>query len=44
MMNTLTFVTVAVIAEVAVVWVAYSLGVQNGWLKGWEDRSGKGGA
>ena len=44
MMNTLTFVGLVMIVEVAVVWVAYSLGVQNGWLKGWEDRSGKGGA
>lgn len=38
MINTLTFVGVAMLVEVAMVWIAYAMGVQNGWLQGWEDR------
>jgi hypothetical protein len=38
MMNTLTFVALIALWEAAVVWIAYQMGVQNGWLQGWEDR------
>jgi hypothetical protein len=38
MMNTLVFVFFMMIAEVAIVLIAYSLGHAAGWLEGWEDR------
>ena len=38
MINTLTFVALVMAWEAAVVWIAYTMGHQNGWLRGWEDR------
>ena len=37
-MNTVAFAAVIVAGELAVIWLAYSLGWSNGWLNGWEDR------
>jgi hypothetical protein len=36
--NCITFVALVAIAELAVVWLAYSMGHQSGWLAGWEER------
>jgi hypothetical protein len=41
MLNTLTFIALIAIAEAAVVWLAYSLGHESGWLDGWDQRQGK---
>lgn len=41
MINTLTFVGVVMLAEVAIVWLAYCMGFQNGWLNGWDQRGHK---
>jgi hypothetical protein len=41
MMNTLTFVAIVALGEIVVVWLAYSLGHQSGWLAGWEERREK---
>lgn len=38
MMNTLAFVCLAAIAELVAVWLAYRVGHDNGWLRGWEER------
>jgi hypothetical protein len=38
MMNTLTFIALLAIAELAVVWLAYALGHESGWIAGWEQR------
>ncbi len=38
MINCITFVALVAIAELAVVWLAYSMGHQSGWLAGWEER------
>ena len=37
MMNTVMFIALVAVAELAVVWLAYSLGRDAGWLAGWED-------
>lgn len=41
MMNTITFIAVVAVAELAVVWLAYSLGREAGWLDGWYQGRGK---
>ena len=38
MINTLTFVGLVMLAEVVIVWLAYHMGFQNGWLNGWDQR------
>lgn len=38
MINTLTFIALVMLAEAGIVWLAYLMGHQNGWLRGWEDR------
>ena len=35
-MNTLAFIALVAIAEIAVVWLAYALGHETGWLDGWD--------
>jgi hypothetical protein len=37
-MNTVAFVGLLMLAEVYVVWIAYSLGYASGWLEGMESR------
>jgi hypothetical protein len=37
-MNTFVFIGLLMLAEVYVVWTAYSLGQAAGWIQGWEDR------
>jgi hypothetical protein len=39
-MNTLVFISLLFLSELAVVWISYTVGHQNGWLRGWEDRRG----
>ncbi len=38
MINTLTFIALVIIAEAAIVWLAYTMGWQTGWLDGWDER------
>ncbi len=40
-MNTFIFVSLVLIAEVVIVWLAYCMGHDTGWLDGWEQRGGK---
>ncbi len=40
MINTLTFMAIAVLFEAWIVWLAYSLGYSSGWCEGMDDRSG----
>jgi hypothetical protein len=41
MIGTLAFVALMMLAEVAVVWLAYCAGHTAGWFEGWEDRFNK---
>lgn len=38
MINTLTFVALAMIAEAWIVWLAYSMGHASGWCEGMDNR------
>jgi len=37
-MNTIVFVGLLMLAELFVVWIAYSVGQAAGWIQGWEER------
>jgi hypothetical protein len=37
-MNTLVFVGLVMAAEAWIVWLAYCMGFNNGWLDGWDER------
>jgi hypothetical protein len=38
MINALTFAVLVMAAEAWLVWLAYCMGFQNGWLNGWDQR------
>lgn len=40
MINSVTFLSLFLIAELVGLWLAYRLGHDNGWLAGWEGRRG----
>jgi hypothetical protein len=40
-MNTFVFVGLLMLAEVFVLWIAYSFGQAAGWIEGWEARRPK---
>ena len=40
-MNSITFFALGAVAQIAVVWLAYSMGHESGWLDGWEQRREK---
>ena len=37
-MSTIAFAAVITASELALLWVAYTMGFQNGWLNGWDQR------
>jgi hypothetical protein len=36
-MNSLVFISLVAIGEIVVVWLAYRVGFDNGWLNGWDE-------
>lgn len=41
MMNTLVFIGLLIMAEVWIVWLAYSMGHSAGWCEGMDTRKGR---
>lgn len=37
-MNGTVFFVICLAAQCAVVWLSYSIGHEDGWLDGWDDR------
>ena len=37
-MNTVVFFVVGMLGQIGVIWLAYSVGHEDGWLDGWDDK------